>query len=74
MKRSLILIFSISTATLLTACASGIKVNWQDKSPEDYFKTKDNTVNMSEYDKQHYYIDNNLGVYPQEQNISKRRK
>lgn len=45
----------------LSAC-SNVKVKKYDEDQEKYLKTQNNTVNMSEYDRQRYYDRNQLGL------------
>lgn len=48
---------------LLISCANHPTEEQRSKDDIRYAEMKDNTVNMSEYDKQRYYTEHNLGIY-----------
>lgn len=48
---------------VLTACAISPEQSSLDENGQ-YFKTKHNTANMSDFDRQKYFTDHNLGPVP----------
>ena len=45
---------------VLTACSS-VELNTYDETQDQYLKHRNDTANMSEYDKQRYYDEHQLG-------------
>lgn len=58
-----VILASLCIPMLLTACAISPEQNSLDENAQ-YFKTKQNTANMSEFDRQKYFTDHNLGPVP----------
>lgn len=61
--------FGLVFAALALSACSGVEIKKYDEDRDKYLKTKDDTVNMSEYDRQRYYDRNQLGlIEPYNQN------